>query len=483
MRIREVMLHLRSSPLRHGLAVGSLIAATGGLVLLQAPRAGGLPTAMVRPAAAAQVTEGNVVSFSGQGASGTIALSHRAALGPGERRVFAEVKIKADSGDQARERAPVSLVVALDTSGSMGGEKITQAKQAVIKLIQEMRDEDEIAFVRYESDAKVIQPLARVGQVRASLIEQVRKIEAGGGTNIPAGLGQALSALSEAGSKRVRRVVLVSDGIDSGRQQAESIAQTATGRGVAISSLGVGLDFDESYMASVARAGRGNFAFVKEGAELAKFLRQELDESSSTLLEGATVRLKLPAGVTAGQVTGATLVREGEDAVLQVGSMFAGEERRVVLELITRLPPGETRIFQGDFAWTLLKNNQRVAAPWAQLALSGTADPAVEAQGLNGAVLASATSVITSVRQLEAVEAFNRGDGARAQALIQQNIAQINEVQAVAPPELAGSLAKQSSAYQASKDSLSVSPGSDKGKAAAKRVYHQDVSNLKSSSY
>src|SRR5262245_55271773 len=99
----------------------------------------------------------------------------------------------------------------------MTGDKIEEAKQSVIQLVRDMRDNDAVALVRYSDDAQLIQPLARVGDVRTDLIRRIRTIEAGGGTEIPRGLQTGLRELGDAGRGRVRRVVLVSDGLDSSR--------------------------------------------------------------------------------------------------------------------------------------------------------------------------------------------------------------------------------------------------------------------------
>ena len=181
-------------------------------------------------------------------------------------------------------------IVLFAASGSMDGEKMDQAKHSCEQLIRDMDADDEIAFVRYSDDAEVIQSLARVGTVRESLMARVRGLTAGGGTAIPRGLSRGLSALASTHGERIRRVVLVSDGLDSTRAEAERLASDSFERGITISSMGIGLDFDESYMGGVARSGHGNFGFVKDGAALATFLHRELEETANTIVENATVR-------------------------------------------------------------------------------------------------------------------------------------------------------------------------------------------------
>src|SRR5258708_227264 len=150
---------LRTPRVRRTLAGSAIVLAAGGLVLARTPVEARPPTGAV-----AFVANGsNSVSFSGPGAHGAIALSHTRVLAGGGRRVVAEVDVYADASAEARERAPIPMAVVLDTSGSMAGEKLDQAKTSVIQLIRDMRDDDEIALVRYSSDAELIQPLARAG--------------------------------------------------------------------------------------------------------------------------------------------------------------------------------------------------------------------------------------------------------------------------------------------------------------------------------
>ena len=336
---------LSSARARRGVAAAVVVLATGGLVLARSPGGG---QALTFGTAVGK----NASSFSGPGASGTLALSQTRVL-TGGQSLYAELKIRGDDEERARERAPISLAIVFDTSGSMSGDKIETSKRSVVSLLRQMRADDEVAFVRYDDHSEVLQPLARVGDVREELTRRVQSLEAGGGTNIPPALERGLSAVSDASGGRVRRVVLVSDGLDSTRDQAERLARSALDRRVTISALGIGLDFDESYMSAVANAGRGNFGFVRDGTALASFLHKELEETASTVVEDARATLTLPRGMRFVQAIGAeTRHADDGEVELALGSLFAGDERRIIVELSTDAvwPPGITQRFVATFA-------------------------------------------------------------------------------------------------------------------------------------
>ena len=208
---------LSSARARRGVAAAVVVLATGGLVLARSPGGG---QALTFGTAVGK----NASSFSGPGASGTLALSQTRVL-TGGQSLYAELKIRGDDEERARERAPISLAIVFDTSGSMSGDKIETSKRSVVSLLRQMRADDEVAFVRYDDHSEVLQPLARVGDVREELTRRVQSLEAGGGTNIPPALERGLSAVSDASGGRVRRVVLVSDGLDGSGRPLDAVGR------------------------------------------------------------------------------------------------------------------------------------------------------------------------------------------------------------------------------------------------------------------
>lgn len=470
----------RSPRVKRGIALSAVVLATGGLVLYRAP-ASAFPgdSALLRPPSLLAAGK-NSAAFAGPGAHGMVSLSHTRVLSGQDTAIFADVRVVADADARARDerRAPISLAVVLDTSGSMSGEKIQEARRSVLRLLSEMRDDDEIAVVRYSDTSELVQPLARVGSVRHALSARISQLDASGGTNIPGGLSHGLRALDESARGRVRRIVLVSDGLDNTRSQAEDLARSSFSSGITVSSLGIGIDFDESYMGSLAQNGHGNFAFVKDGASLASFLHRELEEAAGTTVENARVRLRLPSGVRFVSASGADAVVDGSEVELALGSLFAGDERRVVVELAANAYDGSSLDFDTRASWNRVGGASATAvAP--RLTLLATADASDVERGKDGAVLASATSVIASRRQIEAANAYAQGDVARAADLAQKNEMALAAAMKAAPAPAATALGTQMKAYAETRKGFAKhAPQSAEGRAAAKEATAKDMGNL-----
>jgi Ca-activated chloride channel family protein len=335
-----------------------------------------------------------------------------------------------DRAMPAGSTRPVAMALVLDVSGSMSGEKLAQAKQSVLEVVDRMRDDDRISLVTYSDSARVVQPLARVGDVRAQMHVTVPTIAVEGGTNIPSGLSMGAQTLVEAPSTLVRRVVLMSDGRDGSNRDLETIAQevrTRADQGVMLSSLGVGADYDERYMARLADAGRGNYEFMRDGTQMRAFLARELQQATRTTVERAVAEVTLPAGWRLTRAYGCEATVSGQTVRLPVGALFAGDERRLVL------------------------------------ALAVVATEAEAAASRDAAVFGEAESTVIAARQFDAVGAWRDGRVAEAQAISQRNLEALQRIQAAAPSP---ARAAQITQFQSdSTNFANMAPASEAGRA------------------
>jgi len=485
---------------RHGATAGVVVLATGGLFLLHANAAtqGNVGTGYDVPS---PVAVGNVfatpplpvagpdtVTFSGPHVRGTMAVSGAHALAGDGQPLYADITLTPDAS--AGEHAPLALVIVLDTSGSMEGEKLREAKSAAKELIRNMRDDDEVAFVHYASEAEVVQPLARVGAVRELLASRIEGLSASGGTAIPLGLAAGVNALqsgllrSERGTDgRVKRVVLVSDGLDSSRPRSEFLAQDSAEKGITVSSMGIGVDFDEAYMGGVARSGHGNFGFVNDGPTLTAFLQRELVETATTVAQSTTVHLHMPEGVRFVKATGASADVHGRDVDLKVGALYADTAKRVLVQMTTDLAAGKTADFSGSLTWKTVGGGGAEATN-PQLEVLASADANDVARNRNETVFARVTSVEASERQVEAAQAYADGNQQRANDLIQTNVRMLKKAAMAAPAPAASALSAQSLSYESTMASFgSSAPSSTSGKIAAKHAAASNMANSNKSAF
>jgi Ca-activated chloride channel family protein len=459
------------------IALGSVALAVGAIVLLKAPgyaaerdRGNGFTngngTGIV-------VTENTPTrsTLNGPSLTGHVALSQGAVLANGTRRVLAELRLNAtDDGQAEATRQPVALSVVLDVSGSMSGEKIEQAKSAVRQLVERMRDEDYVSLVTYDHNTYVLQPLAPVGAVRAELYGRIAAIQPGGGTVIPQALDAGARALDAAPSHLVKRLVLLSDGLDGSGVPIETVTAQIRSRatvGTSTSSLGIGADYDERFMTQVADAGRGNYEFLADGAQLQAFLHRELDQASKTTVTGVVATTTLPPGARLRRVNGAEHTQIGTTVRIAFGPLSAGESRRAVLdfEVFAGAPYVELGSLATHVEYQTVRDAETHAIDANALALRSVATDDEVKGSLDQEIYGETWAVIIDQEQQQAVEAWRQGDVARARSLSQAN-AQAARAVAAEAPAAAPALGELAEGFEAEEATFgSVSAGSADGRA------------------
>jgi Ca-activated chloride channel homolog len=397
---------------------------------------------------------------------GFVALTQGSVLAEGTREVFGELRVTARRVDGAAVRQPVALAVALDVSGSMHGEKIEQARSAVNQLISRMHAEDRVAIVVYNHDAMLVQPLAPVSAVRETLHARINELVAMGGTNIPSGLNLASQSLDAAPGGMVRRLVLVSDGLD-GSGTALSLVQIDTrnraGGGTTTSALGVGIDYDEAWLTGVADAGRGNYEFLAQGQQLTAFLTRELEQASTTVANATEARLTLPAGWRLAEVYGAETRTDG---LIPIGALFAGERRRVTMRFeVSAGAPGTASEVGVGLRYRAVRNSSDRNLELGRLSLRVVSTEAEVSASRDVTLHAEAVSQMVDARQAAAVQAWREGNAQEAERMTQQNMQVLRTWQAQAP-QAAPSIAPRVRALEADRGNFgSLSADSAEGRA------------------
>jgi Ca-activated chloride channel family protein len=267
--------------------------------------------------------------------------------GPSE--AYAVLTVRADSPREVK-RVPVSLALVIDRSGSMRGQKLTDAKQAARLLVQRLGAEDRLALVHYGSDVRVFPSQQVTEEVRQRMLEFVEAIEDDGATNISGGLQAAAQELRPYVERfRVSRILLLSDGhpteglVEDG--ELLKLADNYQHEGMTVSGLGVGDEFNERLMRGMAEQGGGFYGYIQDSEKLADILRRELEQAAGTLARGVELRLELPEGVVDVEVMGVPARREGNTRVVRLYDLAGGQEAQVVVKLTLDLgaTPGADR--------------------------------------------------------------------------------------------------------------------------------------------
>ncbi|MEV5495763.1 VWA domain-containing protein [Nonomuraea fuscirosea] len=200
---------------------------------------------------------------------------------------------------QAAPSAEAAEVIIIDTSGSMSGSKIREARQAAATAVRTLRDGVYFAVIAGTESARVVFPGGHANLVKASPATRseaeraISRLTAHGGTAMGEWLKLAGHLLT-AHPSAIRHALLMTDGQNNERPEVfASVLAGWSGKFVA-DCLGVGDDWVPAELRKVAEALLGTFDFVRNQGDLPEYFRRLTQTSMSKTVADLSLRVWVP---------------------------------------------------------------------------------------------------------------------------------------------------------------------------------------------
>ena len=273
------------------------------------------------------------------------------------------------------------LVIVLDRSGSMKGQKIHDARKAVLRLIDRLNVDDRLAVVTYSNGVNTLAPLMPMdARHRREVKDAVQRIYSGGGTNLGGGLQRGIQTLMQTDADgRQRKVILISDGLaNHGVTDPVALGNMASGaveHNYSVSTVGVGYDFNEVLMTNIADHGAGNYYFLEDPTHFAQVFEKEFESARNVAASGLEIRIPVKDGVQLINAGGYPIENKSGWAVIHPGDLLSGQERKLFLTF--QVPTDRIREYQlgGYEVRFMAAGNERQLEIEDDLTLACVADP------------------------------------------------------------------------------------------------------------
>jgi Ca-activated chloride channel homolog len=340
-------------------------------------------------------------------------------------------RIRLDARDiHLRERPPIDLTLVVDTSGSMLGKPIEDAKAAALSLLDGLRDGDRFTVVTFDSRAQVlVAPVVVDRSKLAGVQAALGKMEARGTTDLAAGLGLAMQQTVNNGiPEAVRRIVVLGDGVPNDATPIPQHVATAKSYGIAISTLGFGLEYDEVLLGQIAQGTGGQFHRIEAQDSIATAFRDELLRIERAVASNVLVRLQPGPGVTIARVIGHPSAPDATRAhTVQLGDLAEGQQQEIFVELSTTAHrSGATvELLDAVVGYEDHTANAGRLERTAFVASSATEEPESEVAQEFSRALALARVAAASI---DAIALAHAGEFARAEALLEEVEAQARKL-------------------------------------------------------
>ena len=241
-------------------------------------------------------------------------------------RLFVGLAFDSNIDADKLKRGPTSVMAVVDRSGSMSGNPMTNVKAALHALIDQLGPQDRLGIVIYGDDSKVhLQPTTANGDKKA-LHEAIDAIAISGSTYMEAGLKLGYdAAFKEARSfdGSVRMMLFTDEQPNVGRTDAASfmgMAEAASLKGIGLTTIGVGVQFDGGLATKVSSVRGGNLFFVDGPAKGGELMAKEFRNMVSEVAHDLVMMLAPHPGYKISGVFGVPdgMMSEGRDGAVAI---------------------------------------------------------------------------------------------------------------------------------------------------------------------
>jgi Ca-activated chloride channel family protein len=355
-----------------------------------------------------------------------VSLSHPTLLAGDKQTTYIKVGLTGFEPTITNKRPPVNVALVLDKSGSMQGDKLAKAKQAAIQALHRLSASDIISIVAYDTTVQVVVPSTKLTD-KASVAAAINNIQAGGNTALFAGVSKGAAEVRKFfDRKSVNRIILLSDGLansgpstpgELGRLGAELMKQ-----GVAVSTLGLGLGYNEDLMFELARNSDGNHMFIEDATELAGVFDAEFHDVMSIVAQEVAITVRCAPEIRPIRLLGVKGDINGQNVVVNLNQLYRKEQKYVLLEVeVPASKPNQVNAIadvQVSYANMETHTVDRLAS---SIGVRFDSDPTVVAAHKNEAVLTECVLQIANLRNEEALVLRDRGEKAKAEEMLNNN--------------------------------------------------------------
>lgn len=359
-------------------------------------------------------------------------LSSPIVLENSQERNYLKVSLTGINFD-SKKRVPINLAIVIDRSGSMSGDRIEKAREAAIYAINMLDEQDTLSVVAFASDAEIIIPSTRVTN-KQKLIKLINsKIQAGGGTALFAGLSKGITQVSKQLSKdKVNRIILLSDGQanigPSSVDELSELAIIAAKKSIAVTTFGIGSDYNELLMSSIASYSDGNHVYVDNTLDLENVFVREFKDVMSVVAQDVVINIQLKDGVKPVRLLGRDGSIKDNQVMVKMNQLYSNQEKYLLLEVIpSKGKTGQDKTLaeiQLNYD-NLLKNKSENETQLVKIAY--TNEPEVVKKAIKEDVVVESEIQKVTLDNERALDLYNRGNIAEAKQLLEANSNKLQE--------------------------------------------------------
>ncbi len=345
--------------------------------------------------------------------------------------------------ENSENRTASNIAIVLDKSGSMDGDKIERAIEAAMLAVDILGDDDILSIITYSDSVEVLVPATKVSD-RLSIKRKIASIRSEGSTALFAGVSKGADEVVKFFDRnRVNRVILLSDGLANvGPESPQALGELGASLrriGISVTTIGLGLGYNEDLMVRLAQKSDGNHAFVENSRDLARIFEYEFSDILSVVAQDVNIEIECLEGIRPVRILGRDADVIGNKVYMSLNQLYSSQEKYFLLEVdvdpFQAVESVDVARIQMSYSNTVTREKKKLDRMGS---ISFTDDNSIVEENIDKESMVSVVTQVVAEKSEEALLLRDQGNIIEAQALLNSNSAYLYEqAELLSAPQLA----------------------------------------------
>jgi Ca-activated chloride channel family protein len=212
--------------------------------------------------------------------------------------IYVMMEFSVPSTTEKHPEPPLNLCLVLDRSTSMQGSNMDVVKATAIRIMNKLKPEDIFSVVAFSDRAETLIPATHITDL-GKQEARIQMLQSSGGTEIFSGLEQGYNEIIHNISRfQVNHIILLTDGHTYGDESnCISLAKNAAARGIGISGLGIGSEWNDNFLDKLASLTGGSSMYVPRPQDIQHALLDKFNQLGKSYAEETRLEFNTIEGV------------------------------------------------------------------------------------------------------------------------------------------------------------------------------------------